>query len=151
LGNLVFNKIKRTLLVEIDLNIISDYAAVPEISRAIRGFLSDQNVEDHLCNAVEICLVEALNNIIKHAYLGDHTKQIDINVRKDNEFLELRMIDEGKPRDSLVINELNFDPEDIENLPEGGMGLFIIKQLMDEMDYYTVNGKNYFTLKKWFY
>jgi serine/threonine-protein kinase RsbW len=138
-------------LVEINLNIISEYNVVPEISRSIRGFLMDQNVEDHLCNAVEICLVEALNNIIKHAYLGDHSKTIDIVVRKDNESLELRMIDEGKPRESLVVNELNFDPEDIDNLPEGGMGLFIIKQLMDEMNYYSINGKNYFTLKKWFY
>jgi anti-sigma regulatory factor (Ser/Thr protein kinase) len=29
------------------------------------------------------------------------------------------------------------------------MGLFIIKQLMDEMDYYSESGKNYFILKKW--
>jgi len=137
-------------LIELNLNIISDYAAVPEISRSIRGFLLDQNVEDHICNAAEICLIEALNNVIKHAYLGDHTKTIDITVRKDNESLELRMIDEGKPRESLVVNELDFDPGDIQNLPEGGMGLFIIKQLMDEMNYYTINGKNYFTLKKWF-
>jgi serine/threonine-protein kinase RsbW len=137
-------------LVEINLNIVSEYAAVPEISRSIRDFLLDQKVEDHLCNAVEICLVEALNNIIKHAYKGDHSKTIDISVRKDSKSLELSMIDKGKPRESLVVNELNFDPEDIQNLPEGGMGLFIIKQLMDEMNYYTINGKNYFTLKKWF-
>ena len=130
---------------------ISDYVAVPEISRSLKNFLKDENVEEHLCNAVEICLVEALNNIIKHAYQGDHTKFIDISVRKNSEYLELLMVDEGKPRESLVVNDLDFDPNDIQNLPEGGMGLFIMKQLMDEMNYYSINGKNYFTLKKWFY
>ena len=36
----------------------------------------------------------------------------------------------------------------IEDAVAAGM---IIKQLMDEMNYYSINGKNYFTLKKWFY
>jgi serine/threonine-protein kinase RsbW len=61
------------------------------------------------------------------------------------------LIDEGKPRESLVVHDLEFDPNNIQHLPESGMGLFIIKQLMDEMNYYSLNGKNYFILKKWFY
>ncbi len=138
-------------MIELNVNIISDYAVVPEISRSIRDFLKGEEVEEHICNAAEICLVETLNNIIKHAYQEDHSSFIDISVRKNSDYLELLMVDEGKPRESLVVHDLDFDPNDIQNLPESGMGLFIIKQLMDEMNYYSVNGKNYFTLKKWFY
>ncbi len=138
-------------LKEINLNIVSEYPAVQEINKTIRQLLSDDSVEAHVCNAVEICLTEALNNIIKHAYSGNNDKVIDVTLRKDTNYLEFELRDEGIPREKLVINDLSFDPNDIEGLPESGMGLFIIKQLMDEINYYSLNGKNYFTLKKWLY
>jgi serine/threonine-protein kinase RsbW len=129
----------------------SSYEEVELVNRLIRGYLVEENVEEHLRNAVEMCLMEALNNCIKHAYRGEQNHSIDVNVCIDSELMEIQIIDEGIPRESLVIKELDFDPNDIENLPEGGMGLFIIKQLMDELDYYTLNGKNYFTLRKYLY
>lgn len=136
---------------EINLNIISEYAAVLEINKTIRQILAEDNVENHVCNAVEICLTEALNNIIKHAYAGNNEKIIDVTLRKDTDYLEIELRDDGVPRENLVINDLDFDPHDVDRLPESGMGLFIIKQLMDEINYYSLNGKNYFTLKKWLY
>jgi len=137
-------------LTEQNFNITSDYGNVIEINQQIRKYLTDNNLEEHLCNAVEICLTEALNNVIKHSYGGDNSKMIDINIKKDSKFLEIEIVDAGFPRKNLIIKDLDFDPADIENLPEGGMGLFIIKQLMDELSYSSHEGKNYFILKKWF-
>lgn len=137
-------------MTEQNFNITSDYGNVIEINQQIRKYLTDNNLEEHLCNAVEICLTEALNNVIKHSYGGDNSKMIDINIKKDSKFLEIEIVDAGFPRKNLIIKDLDFDPADIENLPEGGMGLFIIKQLMDELSYSSHEGKNYFILKKWF-
>ncbi|MBA4407014.1 hypothetical protein C0389_07050 [bacterium] len=136
-------------MTEQKFSIISEYGNVIEINQQIRKYLSDNNLKEHLCNAVEICLTEALNNVIKHSYGGDTSKWIDINIKQDLKFLEIEIIDTGSPRKNLEIKELDFDPSDIENLPEGGMGLFIIKQLMDDLSYYSEEGKNYFILKKW--
>lgn len=136
-------------MAERNFNITSEYASVIEINQRIREYLTDNNLEEHICNAVEICLTEALNNVIKHSYDGDNSKTIEINIKKNPKLLEMEIIDTGTPRENLVINDLDFDPSDIENLPEGGMGLFIIKQLMDEMIYSSKEGKNYFILKKW--
>lgn len=136
-------------MTERNFNIISDYESVLEINQQIRKYLAESSLEEHLCNAVEICLTEALNNVIKHSYGGDNSKAIDINVKKDPKSLEIEIIDTGSPRTNLEIKDLDFDPNDIENLPEGGMGLFIIKQLMDELSYNSKDGRNYFILKKW--
>ena len=135
-------------MIEQIFNITSNYGEVIEINKSIRDYLSGNNIETHVCNAVEICLTEALNNVIKHAYKGESSNQISIIIRLNNNQLEIDIIDEGFPRKNLIISELNFDPTDIDNLPEGGMGLYIIKQLMDDLNYYSLNGKNYFTLKK---
>ncbi len=137
------------LLKEQNFKISSEYGNVIQVNREIREYLTENRFEEHLCNAVEICLTEALNNVIKHSYAGDSTKSIEINIRKKNNFLEIEIVDSGQPRKNLTVKNLDFDPADIENLPESGMGLFIIKQLMDEMDYFSNDGKNYFILKKW--
>lgn len=136
-------------MTEQNFNITSDYGNVIEVNQQIRKYLVDDNLEEHLCNAVEICLTEALNNVIKHSYSGDNTKRIDINIKKDSKFLEIEIVDVGFPRTNLTIKDLDYDPTDIDNLPENGMGLFIIKQLMDELSYNSKEGKNYFILKKW--
>lgn len=138
-------------MVEQIFNIASNYGEVIEINKSIREYLSGNKIETHVCNAVEICLTEALNNVIKHAYKGENTNQIEIVIRIITNQLEIDIIDEGSPRQNLIISELNFDPADIDNLPEGGMGLYIIKQLMDDLNYYSLNGKNFFTLRKQIY
>ena len=40
---------------------------------------------------------------------------------KDSKLLEMEIIDVGIPRKNLVIKDLDFDPNDIENLPESGL------------------------------
>ena len=136
-------------MVEQSFHINSDYGNVALVNKQIRFFLELHGIEQYISNAVEICLTEALNNVIKHSYKNDNTKSIELEVKKDTNNFEIIIIDNGLPRENLVVSKLDFDPKDINNLPESGMGLYIIEQLMDEMKYYTKNGKNYFSLKKW--
>ncbi len=135
-------------MTEANFSISSDYEQVVEINRLIRDYLTKENLETYVCNAVEICLNEALNNVIKHSYHEDSKYGIDINIRKNARYIEVEIIDTGEPRTHFDAPNLDFDPNDIDNLPESGMGLYIIHQIMDEVNYITLNGKNYFTLKK---
>ena len=136
-------------MVEQSFHINSDYGNVTLVNKQIRFFLELHGIEQHISNAVEICLTEALNNVIKHSYKNDDAKSIDLIVKKETNYFEITIIDNGLPRKNLTVSKLDFDPQDINNLPESGMGLYIIEQLMDEMKYYTQDGKNYFLLKKW--
>ena len=131
------------------ISIQSDYNEVVKVNEAIHNFLLKDGVEEYISNAFDICITEAVNNVIKHAYQGEKNKPITISVKKENNEVELQIIDEGTPRSHFEIPNLEFDPDDTENLPESGMGVFIMNQLMDKIDYLTINGKNYFTMKKY--
>lgn len=135
-------------MVQQKFTITSEYEKVESLIFSVKEFLAKEKVESHILSGIDICLTEALNNIIKHAYKGEKNHQIEVIVSKDSNVLEMILIDEGKPRDNFIIKDLDFDPNDIDNLPESGMGLYLIKQLMDELSYYSINGKNYFTLRK---
>jgi len=126
----------------------SSYNKVADICEESKKFLCENGADSHIANAVEICLMESLNNVIKHSYKGDQNKEIELTIKFDKKELELKIIDTGLSRDNFDNPSLDYDPEDIENLPEGGMGLFIISQLMDKLDYITINGKNIFSMYK---
>ncbi len=134
---------------DFSINILSDYNEVVKINESVREYLSKSGVEEYIYNAFDICITEAVNNVIKHAYKGEKNKPISVNVKRDINSIEVQIIDEGIPKSSFEVPELQFDPEDIQNLPESGMGLYIMNQLMDNLDYFSINGKNYFTMKKY--
>ena len=136
---------------EYKINILSDYDNVAKVNNAMSNFLDSEGIEQHILHAFDICIMESVNNVIKHSYKDVKDKNIEIVLKLDTKLIELQIIDEGEPRSKFEITDLNYDPKDINNLPESGMGLFIIKQLMDELSYCSQNGKNYFTLKKWLY
>lgn len=133
-----------------EYKILSDYKEVTPVCKSIRSFCLEEDFKLSDCNEIEICLIEALNNIIRHAYKEDFTKNIEIDVKISGSDLEIRLADTGIPRKNFSKPKLEFDPKDIENLPEGGMGLYIIDQLMDEIFYNTNNGINIFHMKKRF-
>ncbi|MEP7121670.1 MAG: ATP-binding protein [Byssovorax sp.] len=75
-------------------------------------------------------LGEAFNNIAIHSYAGRPPGDVTVEISWTRDEIVMQITDEG----------LSFDPElvelpDLDALPEGGMGLFIIRSFMDEVDY----------------
>lgn len=124
------------------------YDEVAVLSQNMRDFLGKNKVSSKVCDEIEICLTEALNNVIKHSYKGESDKAINVLVNKKKKILEIEIVDTGEARKSFDKPTLDFDPEDIESLPEGGMGLFIIEEIMNETHYRVIEDKNIYTMRK---
>ena len=131
-----------------DYIISSEYEQVTPLCKEIRTFCLDKISNKSFCSEIEICLVESLNNIIKHAYKEKPGNQIKVSVTNSSEAFEVILMDKGEARTNFEKPKLEFDPDDIENVPEGGMGLYIIDQIMDETEYKSEEGVNYFRMKK---
>lgn len=129
-------------------SINSKYKNVSSACFIVKTFCEDNNVSDSSIREIELSLAEALNNIIKHSYKGDETKLIEIDVECGEKNVTIVLTDYGEARKNRGKPKLEFDPNDIESLPEGGMGLFIIEQLMDENIYTSDGKKNSFKLVK---
>jgi len=132
-----------------NITINSEYKNVSSICFIAKTFCEENRISEEKIREIELSLAEALNNIIKHAYKGDETNKINIGMSFENNKLTLVLIDNGEPRNNIGKPILEFDPNDIDSLPEGGMGLFIIEQLMDENTYSCDGNKNIFTLVKY--
>lgn len=73
---------------------------------------------------------EAFNNIAMHGYSGSHRGNVDIEFHFDGEVLEIRLFDTGKGFDLPLESK-----PDLDSLPESQLGLYIMREFMDEVDY----------------
>jgi len=73
---------------------------------------------------------EAFNNTVLHAYRGRVDGRVTIEVEPKADLLEIRIIDNGTSFDLSAVPT----PE-LDDLPESGMGLFIIRSFMDDVAY----------------
>ena len=83
---------------------------------------------------IQIAVDEACTNVIKHAYEEEGEDHIGIIIKIDYQKLAIIVTDRGK----------GFDPESLEfpqleaylaELRVGGLGIYLMKTLMDEVDY----------------
>lgn len=130
----------------INLMIDSDLDKVSLIARAVRTICAELLPEAEL-DAVELSLVEAINNVIKHGYHGEPGKDVGVTVRLTMDSVELEVVDHAPPMQPEVLaqateNRFDFDETDLANIPEGGMGLALIRMNMDEVEYISGGGEN---------
>ena len=94
------------------------------------GF-SEENI-----HRIELAVDEASTNVIKHAYRGEGTnkKFISIEVTSFNDRLEINVIDKGHGFEPNKIRTPEMDAY-LKKMKRGGLGLYLIKKLMDEVDY----------------
>ena len=108
----------------------------------------DAGFNDSDIYAVQLAADEACSNIIEHAYGNDDTGLLECSYSFDGEYLVLTFKDYGCFFDPTSVS----DPDLTSNLEQrqiGGLGLFLIKNLMDDVQYES-HGEagNVLTLKK---
>jgi serine/threonine-protein kinase RsbW len=97
----------------------------------------------------QLCVVEAVTNVVKHAYGSQPGHEVGVEVALHPDRISFRIMDTGQTMSSVSREKMDFDPDDLATIPEGGMGLYIVQTVMDEMAYQTVEGTNIFTITKY--
>jgi len=129
-------------------SITSEYHNISMVSRKIKLFLTEEGINRDIIDPIQISLMEALNTSIEHSYLEKPGNNIDVIVSTSVTKVEISILETGIPRTNFDKPKLQFDPNDLSTAPEGGMGLFIIDNLMDATSYSLNRGVNTTTFYK---
>ena len=127
----------------------SDLDALTPVAVAVRA-LAEPQVGPEGAADLELALVEAVTNVIRHGY-GPAGGPIRVEASEVPEGVSVRVFDWGRPipGDMLAqagLSRFDFDPTDLAALPSGGMGLSIIASVMDDVSYRSDEGQNVLTL-----
>jgi serine/threonine-protein kinase RsbW len=138
-------KKKITFLIDSKLDNVS------LVGVAIRGICDYLSLSEIDIYYLELCVVEAVNNAIKHAYNSAPGHTVEINIIYSNNEVTFEISDTGKKMAVHRPRCFDFDVEDLLVIPEHGMGLYIIDSVMDEVTYRSDGGKNTLTMRKYFH
>jgi serine/threonine-protein kinase RsbW len=126
-------------------------AEVSALGSALRAFRSghDRCAECH----IEIGIIEALTNVVEHGYAAGADATIAIRYSEYPDRLVTEIVDHGRPipldrMEKADAEVFAFDPTDTCNLPEGGLGLSLIRALFDVVEYSSAPAENRLRLTK---
>lgn len=133
----------------IKLSIDSKIVHVALLAKAVRGICSSVIYDEQTLYNLELCIVEAVTNVINHAYKRNPNKTVEVFVKVNDQAVTFKIVDQGEKHVNPIIKkELDYNPKDVNALPESGMGLFLIHKLMDEVSYTEQDDKNVLFMKK---
>jgi serine/threonine-protein kinase RsbW len=129
-----------------------------DVARAIETLQSQlpERMHEHEQFSVAIALAEVLTNIVEHGYEGRGGAPIELAWSSSGSGFVIEVRDGGRPIPSDRLAQagrdttFGFDPTDVGGLPEGGMGLGIIKTAFDHVAYRSKDGVNRLRLGKRF-
>ena len=97
--------------------------------------------------SLNLAMEEAVVNVIDYAYPSGTTGNINITAEANEERLKFIINDNGIPFDPTAKAEADITLS-VEDRPIGGLGIHLVRKIMDSINYERTEGKNVLTLRK---
>ena len=123
------------------IRIKNDQLELQKVQALLEEFYNLHNLPDKVISAIDMAAEELLTNIISYGYDSNTTHYIEIWLTTSGKEVSLVIEDDGKPFNPLEAPEPDTE-SDIEDRPIGGLGLFLVKKMMDEVKYEFKSGRN---------
>lgn len=123
---------------------------LPKVLEFVETHIEEKGCPADVMAQIDIAVEEIFVNIAHYAYCpGKGPATIEVEVKDDPLSVELTFIDGGVQYDPLAKEDpdLTLSAEEREI---GGLGIFMVKESMDNVEYEYINGKNILRIKKSF-
>lgn len=132
---------------EKSITLLNEIDQIKDLQHFVETVGLDLNLNSSLIMNLNLALEEAVSNVILYAYPKIKGKKIIVSVSFKGNDLVFTITDTGIPFDPTLIDNPNLELS-AEERPIGGLGIFLIKQIMNEVTYSRIHDVNVFTMKK---
>lgn len=114
----------------LELRFAADPKRLKMVREQVQQATSQLPCTKKLVSDLIIAVNEACMNIMEHAYKGDRSGEIMLEINNNGSEVEVVLKDFAEPMDLEKIH-----PRELEDLRPGGLGTFFISEIMDDCDY----------------
>ncbi len=134
-------QLKRSLILP------NDIETIPQLNEFIDAVAEEVALDMSLAMSLNLAIEEAVVNVMEYAYPDGEKGNVEIEVTVDEGWLTFIISDSGIAFDPTTKEDADTTLS-AEERPIGGLGIFLVKKLMDTIEYQRTDGKNVLTLRK---
>ena len=130
-----------------EIRIKNKITELEKIAKFIEEIGEELGLNMELQMNLNLVMEEMVTNVIFYAYPQDVEADIELLAKSDGKELTFVLSDQGKEFDPTLKEDAdpNINPAEREI---GGMGIYIVKNIMNQVTYQRLEGKNLLTMKK---
>ena len=139
--------LQRDIKLKRSLTLPNDIETIPQLNVFIDQAAEDAPLPPDLSMSLNLAIEEAVVNVMSYAYPRGTHGDVIIDLFVTDQQLTIAIIDQGIPFDPTSQVEADTSLS-VEDRPIGGLGIYLVRQLMDSINYERIDGKNVLTLIK---
>jgi serine/threonine-protein kinase RsbW len=134
---------------DLSIRLKNSFGELKRLKEALHEYCEFRELPSNVVFALTLSLDEVVTNVISYGYDDRDEHHIDVTLRSGQGMIEITVVDDGKPFNPLefMTPELNCP---IDERPIGGLGIYLVKTYMSELEYKREGGKNRLTMRKRF-
>ena len=125
----------------------NEIAEINKLALFIEELGEELNLTPELVFNLNLVLEEAVSNVILYAYPKEERQEIVLTAKISDKSLIFVLTDSGKEFDPTQVPDADVTLS-AEEREIGGLGIFLIRQIMNKVEYQRIEGKNVLTLGK---
>ena len=125
----------------------NDVQEVPQLNVFVDEVCEQVDFDMSTTLKLNLAIEEAVVNVMNYAYPAGEKGDVDIEAMINDEYLVFVISDSGTPFDPTAKAEVDTTLS-VEERGIGGLGIHLIRQIMDTINYERVEDKNVLTLRK---
>ena len=125
----------------------NELSGIGKAIEQIEVFGEENELSLKVLNTINLALDEIITNIISYGYEDNAEHIIELELVLDDEMLTVKVTDDAKEFNPLDQPEPDVT-KPLEEKQIGGLGIHLIRNLLDKLDYKRIDGKNVFIMKK---
>ncbi|CAK0776749.1 serine/threonine-protein kinase RsbW [uncultured Gammaproteobacteria bacterium] len=131
----------------LEVNLTNDLAEIPMLTESVERYCADAGVSPAVVFHIVLALDEFITNVVSYAYDDRARHSIRVTLNLADGRLTTEIEDDGRPFDPLSRPDPDISAS-LEDREVGGLGTYLIKQVMDEVTYHRSENRNRLSLVK---
>ena len=129
------------------ISLFNEKQEIAAAADKIDEFCAERGVDPAAAYAVNLSIDELLTNTISYGYDDSERHRIDLMIRLDGNTIIVEISDDGRPFEPTGVEQPDTDAS-VEDRAIGGLGIFLVREMMDSFQYRRHRGRNIVTLTK---
>ena len=127
----------------------NDVAQVTELNQFVQSVTEELQLDKALSRRIKLAVEEVVVNIMNYAYVADVKGQVKVEAMANDERLRFILTDSGRSFDPTAVSRADTTLT-VEDRPIGGLGILLVRNLMDSINYERIDGQNILRIEKKF-